>query len=198
MKKFILVALLVTTVLLTGCSKKEIKEVIESQQTENHDFRSVNWGDDIETVKKSEKINPSQETQNSLVYKVSVANESNVLLVYNFDLNGKLYNGSYGFDYSTNSGQDIKRYDILKESLSEIYGKPKKDGISKISTLADNPYISTEESLERGYIEYSTMWVNDKIGVVLNMSSKNYKTLTSITYIDVNNLVDTKTDKNGL
>ena len=198
MKKFILVALLVTTVLLTGCSKKEIKEVIESQQTENHDFRSVNWGDDIETVKKSEKINPSQETQNSLVYKVSVANESNVLLVYNFDLNGKLYNGSYGFDYSTNSGQDIKRYDILKESLSEIYGKPNKDDISKISTMADNPYISTEESLERGYIEYSTMWVNDKTGVVLNMSSKNYKTLTSIIYIDVNNLVDTKTDKNGL
>ena len=198
MKKFILVALLVTTVLLTGCSKKEIKEVIESQQTENHDFRNVNWGDDIETVKKSEKINPSQETQNSLVYKVSVANESNVLLVYNFDLNGKLYNGSYGFDYSTNSGQDIKRYDILKESLSEIYGKPNKDGISKISTLADNPYISTEESLERGYIEYSTMWVNDKTGVVLNMSSKNYKTLTSIIYIDVNNLIDTKTDKNGL
>lgn len=197
MKRLLLVALLATT-LLTACSTKEVKQVIESQQVENKDFRNVNWGDDIKTVKKSESSKVLQEDKSSLVYKIFLANESDVLLVYNFDSNGKLYNGSYGFDYNTNSGQDIKRYDILKVSLKEMYGEPKKDEIKQISTKANNKYISSEDALSYGYVEYNTLWITDKTGLMLNMSSKDYKTLTSITYVDVNNIIDTKTDKNGL
>lgn len=197
MKRILMITLLVMTMNLVGCSNKEITQAIESQKTEGKDFRNVNWGDDIETVKKLEDTKPTIERKNALAYRVTVAGYPDVFLAYDFDENGKLSGGAYSFEYNRNAGEDISRYKILKASLTEIYGEPKEDNISKTSDQANNQYMTEEELLKYGYVLYNTMWENENSRIVLLMKDIDYKIMTSVVYVDLK-ASPKERNKNGL
>lgn len=200
MKKSVLVALLAITLSITACSTKEVKQAIESQQTEDKDFRNVNWGDNIEVVKKSEKSKPSKEESNSLSYNISVSGYSNVLLIYNFNNENKLESAAYGFDGNSHGSEDIERFNVLKTALNDLYGKAFYDVIDKDEKLSilRKSYWTNGMALEKGYDSYLTSWDTDTTRIILSMATKNGVTTTAIYYEDITQIDKPIDRKDGL
>lgn len=152
----------------------------------NGDFRVGFWGDNIDTINKYEtaKFEGVSEDEDGTVmmYSGTVAGKD-AYIIYNFDIEGKLYCCFYGINNTySSSALYITAYESLKDSLSEKYGKPSSDDVKKISSLAN--YADPDIALQLGYSVYRTIWNTDTTEISLGMLNSGDGISTMIAYTD--------------
>lgn len=144
-------------------------------QTSSKDFRGFNWGSSITQVKTIEKSKPWQinEVTNNiddvLFYDDQLAG-SDVTVIYQFNDDDKLINGSYIFGKKYSDPQlYLQDYEKFKELLTLKYGKP----ISDEEEWSSNTFPFIKENYGQaicdGYLNLITVWSTDNsiIKVVL-------------------------------
>lgn len=162
------------------------EEAIE--QREGATFRNAIWGDDIDTVKKYEtEIALHTLGDDSLCGNTKVDKYNDVNVYYNFDNNGRLYSGLYGFNLNYSAGgKYIETYENLKNTIIKLYGEPIVDGIAKYKSQDLIDGFGPEYSLENGWVAYRTEWIMDNTKISMGMSSENNEIMLGILYADLN------------
>lgn len=150
------------------------------------DFRIGFWNDDIDTINKYETAKfegiSEDEYGTTMMYSGTVTGK-NAYIFYLFDGDGKLYKGAYQLTDTYNEGSMyISVFDSLKDSLTEIYGKPISDKKNKLTSLAN--YTDDGTALQLGYVVYGTEWKTDTSKISLGMLGVNYEINILIDYVN--------------
>lgn len=140
---------------------------ISVAQTSAIDFRGFNWGSSINQVKANEKSKPWQinEVTNNiddiLYYDDQLAG-SDVTVIYQFNDNDKLINGSYIFGKKYSDPQlYLHDYEKFKELLTIKYGKPISDEEEWSSNTTPFTKENYGQAISDGYLDLIAVWSTD-------------------------------------
>jgi hypothetical protein len=114
-----------------------------------YDIRNVNFGYTIAQVKQAEKGNKIDSSENNfLSYKVTMGNYD-VILMYQFNSQGKLYSVAYKIDkdYLSSGNECIDDYEDIKSAMIKKYGN---------SQTGDNDYIWEDDLFKDDSSEWGT------------------------------------------
>lgn len=180
MKKKILAALLAVAVVcsMAGCGNKEeerkentTESVAETESEKGKkeyrdtDFRNAKWGDDMNTVKKSEDAEVFGGNDNMLMYKLDISGQEGKVM-YVFDDSG-LYSVVYDITNDELSASEwMDYYEKLKNDLAERYDEPAEDSVI---ALNGDKTDADPELLKEGKISLQTGWVNDKVNIWMQL-----------------------------
>ncbi len=144
-------------------------------------------GDSKDTVQRYESAEyvGNAGDDNYLMYSTKL-NSKEVNLIYTFQ-NDKLVEGAYMLSNDEETYYKIQYYDDIKEILTKKYGKPSRDKINIINSLAE--YASDDAmAIDLGYLSYTALWNTkdsdiyialmkgeDGVGFILNYSKKGYE-----------------------
>ncbi len=149
--------------LLTIAALVTINRVSVAQNATT-DFRGFNWGTSFSQVKLNEKAKPweSNDIQNSkddvLYYDDQVGN-SDVTVIYQFNDNDKLINGTYIFAKKYSDPQ-LYMYDFnkFKDLLTLKYGKPYLDNEEWSSNTVPFDKENYGQAISDGYLDLIAVW----------------------------------------
>ncbi len=164
-KRFLSVVSICIVLALSACSL--------SAGRKNTAFRNTCWGDDIETIKKVEKIPITEVINNDYVGKNQDFEGIEATIFYHTDPNYGLYRGAYVFDASYDNIFDyISDYEKIKSSLVETYGEPTKTEKNITSRYLDK-WINNETNTE--ITLYLETWKTEDCDLWLIYEDMNYK-----------------------
>lgn len=168
-------------------NKSTISTIIVVENRKNLTFRNTKWGDSKDTVQRYESAEyvGNAGDDNYLMYSTKL-NSKEVNLIYTFQ-NDKLVEGAYMLSNDEETYYKIQYYDDIKEILTKKYGKPSRDKINIINSLAE--YASDDAmAIDLGYLSYTALWNTkdsdiyialmkgeDGVGFILNYSKKGYE-----------------------
>jgi len=181
----------------TTLPKEETTTEPETTTAPIPDFRNSFWGDSVEAVKEVETDVLVKESKTVLLYRTKVIDYSANLVFY-FDDNGKLYNGTYLFtDKHAKGLYYLNQYNELKNSLNVKYGKFLTEEVKyhRDKELVDA--IGEATALEFGYISYLATWKTENTQITLSMMADNYEIFIIASYTDLNKVEKPK-DPSGL
>ncbi len=200
-KIFALLLSFVLCLSVVGCGNNEETEekpkntiVIDNAEEKPMEgvFRYANWGDSIETVESLEPIRCVEKDERTLMYEIK-------LLTYDayafYFFGGKgLISGMYSIiDTHTNYNSYIDDFNRIDDTLKEKYGEP---SISKAEWLNDLLKDDPGIALYYGDVKYFSLWSNENVQILHELSSDNFEFKHNIVYFDPNR--ETKTDTTGL
>jgi hypothetical protein len=144
-------------------------------QNSTTDFRGFNWGSSFTQVKSNEKAKPwdindlANNKDDILFYDDQLAG-SDVTVIYQFNDNDKLINGTYIFGKKYSDPQlYLQDYEKFKGLLTQKYGKPASDAEEWSSNTT--PFVKENygQAICDGYLDLITVWSTDNsiIKVVL-------------------------------
>lgn len=193
MKKGLLI-LVVCIIFLSGCSLVPSTTTDATGETEDSissvskgDFRNVDWGDNIGTIKAKEKARLLEEDTDMLVYDSDLYGIPAYLLYYFDDY--KLYKTSYVLKENSNAkgNKYISAYDLWKTSLTKSYGTPIEDDVDNSES---NSLVNTAgpgRALQYGYLTYSASWETDVTEVKMSCKATEQRVELTVTYNDKDN-----------
>lgn len=160
--------------LLTLVALLTINSLTVAQSTAT-DFRGFKWGSSIIQVKTNEKAGPWQinaainNIDDILFFDDQLAG-SDVTVIYQFNDNDKLINGTYVFGKKYSDPQlYLQDYEKFKKLLTSKYGKPLSDAEEWSSSTA--PFIRDNygQAICDGYLDLIAAWITDDsiINIVL-------------------------------
>lgn len=173
-----------STVEVEEVASSEVNVEEESIEPREGDFRVGFWGDSVEVIEEYETAEYLAGDEEAILYIGDVAGKD-AAIMYWFDEEGNLYQGSYSFLDEYNQGHSyIREYNSLKDSLIAKYGEPITDKVVKYSSSAD--YIDEGQALELGFTTYVAVWENDTTEITLGLVSENYEIEMLLRYKDIN------------
>lgn len=172
MRILLLITLVVFPVAFLCCSEdKESKPTITETDVQ-YDFRKTRWGMTIEQVKASENIKPWAESDDLIVYKITVAIMP-TSSSYSF-VNNKLARAHYFFEPKhINDTLYIDDFDRVKNILTSKYGEPAEDDVLWKDDLYKDRPQDYGIAIRTGHLSYRTQWdtPNSRISLYLGPQS---------------------------
>ncbi len=161
-------------ILVSDLFKGNFSDLIKRPDSDFHNF---NWGaSKLEVIASERKEDILGLPDKYAVFDLIGGRFACVL--YEF-VNDKLYAGSYGFfdlnDY-------YKEYEYFFDLLSKKYGTPL---FSECKKLKDNipTHLSKDKLVKRGYVEYSSSWMNLSSLIFLSLKKNDKDIYLLISYI---------------
>lgn len=155
----------------------------QSKSAEDFDFRGANWGMSMAEVKKTERMKPKVEKEDSLTYD---GKYKGILTQYNFKFkDDKLYRG--GVLYITRQESPaayMNNYEMLKKDITAVYGEPVIDGEKKTNPDAVIDPDNKAEAVCNGDMMVASQWDLPRSMVILMMNGNGLDCVTSLIYLD--------------
>ena len=163
----------------------------------SNDFRGLNFGDSMETVKKAEKCELASQDKTMLVYQDKISGIK-MYVMYNFE-NNKLMSGGYlcSENYS-NSNDYVKSYFSLKDILIAKYGNPSGVNENVESIYKDDPeYYGL--ALSTGRARFTCKWDLPNMTILCGAIGNNLDCDLMINYTskEYNQLIEEREEENN-
>ncbi len=156
-----------------------IYDVVTAQ---TNDFRNLNWGMELSTVKSLETCRLVTELPSRVYYDCTIADIKGQI-VYTFTTTDLLMRAKYFFtpEY-TNINFYIKDYKLFQELLTNKYGAPAQNNVVTINktTITENEWAP---NLLTGNLRLETIWKTGRTDVLLTLSKFNDQYVVQIDYI---------------
>lgn len=186
-----LVILIMTSVLLCGCSSSSRIESTqistkEDVKIENPDFRNCKWGMTKEDVKKYESdIEIIEEKEDEIQAKAEI-NNTTFLIGYYFN-NDKLEQVFMAsMEEHSNENLYIDDYESFQELISKKYGEPKQDEQIWSDDLYKDKPSDWGFAISLGDLTMVSQWFTNTTEIGLTLSGDNYEIIFGIVYRDIN------------
>lgn len=162
-------------------NKSTISTIVVVENRKNLTFRNTKWGDSKDTVKRYETAEyvGNAGDDNYLLYSTKL-NSKEVNLIYTFQ-NDKLVQGAYMLSNDEETYYKIQYYDDIKEILTKKYGKPSRDKINIINSLAE--YASDDAmAIDLGYLSYTALWNTKDSDICIGLTKRDDEVMFLLNY----------------
>lgn len=162
-------------------NKSTISTIVVVENRKNLTFRNTKWGDSKDTVKRYETAEyvGNAGDDNYLLYSTKL-NSKEVNLIYTFQ-NDKLVQGAYMLSNDEETYYKIQYYDDIKEILTKKYGKPSRDKINIINSLAE--YASDDAmAIDLGYLSYTALWNTNDSDICIGLTKRDDEVMFLLNY----------------
>lgn len=144
-------------------------------------FRGFQWGDSLEKVKREEKTEIVEHSDDCLIYSVSVANLP-AFAVY-FFANGQLVTARYSFKEDHASKQSyLHDFWSVKELLTKKYGEPEDSHVVWHDDLYKDDVSEWGMAISIGHLFCFEQWNKGDTEITLSITGDNYEIQHGITY----------------
>ena len=159
------------------------------------DFRGASWGMSPRQVKKTEKLKPSLQDPESLVYKDKTLANLLTDIVYHF-VDGRLVEGQYLITHRhwERNGY-LEAYDNLKNLLSQKYGEPVIDEVTWSNHQFEHSQSQWGLAVAMGHLSYTCAWQTERTTVGMKLWGDDLEIRHEITYRERGALIPTKGDE---
>lgn len=162
-------------------NKSTISTIVVVENRKNLTFRNTKWGDSKDTVQRYETAEyvGNAGDDNYLLYSTKL-NSKEVNLIYTFQ-NDKLVQGAYMLSNDEETYYKIQYYDDIKEILTKKYGKPSRDKINIINSLAE--YASDDVmAIDLGYLSYAALWNTKDSDICIGLTKRDDEVMFLLNY----------------
>lgn len=155
----------------------------------NYVFRAGDWGDSRESILElDDEIDPiirDSGFDSDILWGKTTLNGCDAKFAYYFT-DDKLTNGLYTFDPNfTDATRFINLYETVKESLTNVYGKPSYSEIRPIKKNYAGENVEDPTALEDGYVIYNSIFETQKSDIMLSLRSEDHEITLIIFYTHV-------------
>ena len=156
---------------------------LASGQSSQSDFRNFSWGSSFSDVQNGEKATfVNKDKDDLLVYSDQVAG-SDCDVLYQFNDNNKLVNGSYIFTKKyTNPQLYIEDFNKFKNLLILKYGSPQLEKEDWATNISQRNKESFGQAISDGNLSLITAWTTPKTIVKITLVTINNKPSLQIHY----------------